>query len=231
MTLSPEQRERLILLDRAHGIQELLRGMSHDFRNNLQVIALASQLDDMARTTEIETRVDEALEEMNLLLELLGSLGRVGDDGSPTCALQELVTLLRRLVAYQRNLPSILVGFDDVPRVTVNVPFSVALQILLNLITNAKEATIGQPEVGVGFFYGAGRIEITIDDDGPGLPSDAGEPLCSTRSTRAHGGTGLFAARELAGIYDGSVRWERRVEGGTRVRVSLPATDEVSARY
>ena len=46
MTLSAEQRERLVLLDRAHGIHELLRGISHDFRNNLQVIALASQLDD-----------------------------------------------------------------------------------------------------------------------------------------------------------------------------------------
>ncbi len=221
MPLSPEQRDRLILLDRAHGVQELLRGMAHDVRNNLQVVALASQLGDSGRTPEIDLRVEQAIEEINQGLELLGSMGRHLNEGPKTVGLVELVRLLRRTVIYQRNIPAIPVRFGPHPDCRVQLPPPAALQVLLNLIANAKEVTPPDDSVEVGFRLAARIVEIDILDRGTGLTT-AGEPLDSSQPTATHGGTGLFAARSLAVRFGGSVGWEPREGGGTLVRVSLP---------
>jgi signal transduction histidine kinase len=221
MHLTAEQCERLIVLDRAHGIQELLRGLAHDIRNSLQVVALASQLGDAERTPDIEFRVDQAIDEMNRSLELLGSLGRPVPEGPATISTTDLVALLERIAGHQRNLPACPVRFGPVPKATLAIPAAVGLQIVGNLIANAKEAA-PNGSIEIGLSLRDGMVELTVEDAGPGLPVEAGEPLASTRAAGSHGGTGLFAARHLAGRHGGTLDWSARAGGGSRVRVRLP---------
>jgi signal transduction histidine kinase len=221
MDLTAEQSERLVTLDRGHGIQELLRGLAHDIRNSLQVVVLASQLGDADRTGDIDQRVDQAIDEINRTLELLGSLGRYLPDGPATVPLTELVRVTERLTGHQRNLPAAPVRFGPVPPATLALPLAIGFQILGNLIANAKEAAPGQP-IEVGFGTSPGAVEITVDDSGSGLRATAGSPFESTRPAGSHGGTGLFAARYLARHHGGTLEWSSRAGGGTRVRVLLP---------
>ena len=69
--------------------------------------------------------------------------------------------------------------------------------------------------------YEQARMEMEIEDHGPGLPAE-----------RRTGGIGMIGMRERAELLGGHIEFERPVDGGTRVKLSvpLPAGEKASAR-
>jgi signal transduction histidine kinase len=222
MILSTDQRERLVALDRAQGARGLLRGLSHEIRNHLQVVALASQLGDGGRTPDINTRVEHALEEINRHLELLSTLGRNPSDGPPTVPANELWAMLRLATSLQRGVPTAPIRFDGSPADDrLAVPLVVGLQVLLNLVSNAREAA-PNGIVRVAYTAEEGCGSFAVEDGGPGPPLDPGAPLESTKPVATHAGTGLFAAMTLTRQHGGTVRVMVRPDGGCRAIARLP---------
>ena len=72
-----------------------------------------------------------------------------------------------------------------------------------------------------------GRLTITIEDDGPGLPSEQqGDALApGARFDEKVPGTGLGLAivRDLASLYSGSIALGSSRLGGLRAELTLPA--------
>jgi signal transduction histidine kinase len=73
----------------------------------------------------------------------------------------------------------------------------------------------------------AGRIHLTVDDDGPGLTAEQAERALA-RGTRFDAGTpgsglGLSIAADLAELYGGTLTLGRGDLGGLRVLLELPA--------
>lgn len=76
----------------------------------------------------------------------------------------------------------------------------------------------------------AARVELTVDDDGPGIPvADQArvflpfERLDASRTAGCGGsGLGLAIARTIARTHGGDVRLGNRTEGGLRVTITLP---------
>ena len=111
-------------------------------------------------------------------------------------------------------------------------------QIVLNLLTNAAKFAIpgGQVRLGAG-EDGDGRITITIEDDGPGIPADELERVMkpfdqgSARPSRGRSGVGLGLplARHLAELHGGTLALESPAAGGTVATVTLPAARNLRA--
>lgn len=99
-----------------------------------------------------------------------------------------------------------------------------------NLISNAvlygKQATVSVEQ-------NAGRFNICIDDNGPGIPpaeiESMFEPFARAEKARnrATGGTGLglTIARAIARAHGGDIKLENRSEGGLRAILELPSSD------
>ena len=84
----------------------------------------------------------------------------------------------------------------------------------------AHSVTIGALQIGTG-------VEITVDDDGSGLPEKMREAVLQ-RGVRADeaapgSGLGLAIVRDLAEVYGGSVSLDASALGGLRARLRLPA--------
>ncbi len=106
-------------------------------------------------------------------------------------------------------------------------------QVLVNLIRNAVEA---MPEGGEIRIETAGRvwqsnrswIEISISDNGPGLPqtilNDLFQPTQSTKG-EGHSGLGLSIVKQLVDEMDGVISC-RTGSAGTRFRILLPAVEK-----
>jgi len=81
-----------------------------------------------------------------------------------------------------------------------------------------------------------GHIHVLIDDDGPGIPKDqmdlAFEPFTRLEGSRNRdtGGTGLglYIARSVVVRHGGVVSLTNRPEGGLRVEIDLPRTQELT---
>lgn len=105
----------------------------------------------------------------------------------------------------------------------VNADRDQLFRLLTNLVRNAAE--VGAEHICVSAEKTGAVIEISIRDDGPGLPLRAREKLFRPfeGSVRAGGtGLGLAIARELARNHGGDLSLVSTGENGTEFRLILP---------
>ena len=104
-------------------------------------------------------------------------------------------------------------------------------EVLTNLVENAVR--YGGPTVAVRARAadGAGVVEITVEDDGPGVPdADLGHLFEKFYRVRRPGegarhgmGIGLTVAQGLTRAMDGEIEAGRSTLGGLAFRIRLPA--------
>lgn len=97
-------------------------------------------------------------------------------------------------------------------------------ELLGNLLDNASKWAHGA--VRLRARLAQGRLELQVDDDGPGFPPDPERLLArgARADTRVAGqGLGLAAVEDMVQAYQGEIRLERSDLGGARVGLSLPA--------
>jgi len=95
-----------------------------------------------------------------------------------------------------------------------------------NLLQNARDAVAGQGTVQVGARYLADHsVEITVRDDGPGVPPDRlGRIFEAYYTTKERGtGLGLAVVKHNAELYGGRVRAESELGKGAKFTLIFPA--------
>ena len=99
------------------------------------------------------------------------------------------------------------------------------VEILLNLLQNAREALNGHGRVSVTARCRADEsVEIAIADNGPGIPADKFESIFEAYYTTKDKGTGLGLAivKHNIELYGGTVRVESGLGIGARFVLWLP---------
>lgn len=100
-------------------------------------------------------------------------------------------------------------------------------QVAVNLLRNALEAVEGRepPRVMLRLSQYGPSIRMEVEDNGPGIPPEVLERLFEPfQSTKADGmGIGLSICRAIVEAHDGTLEALAGEEGGTVMRVTLPA--------
>jgi signal transduction histidine kinase len=93
-----------------------------------------------------------------------------------------------------------------------------------NLLANAAQAMEGRGEVSILISRRHGMCQVTVLDDGPGIPPDIRskvfEPFFTTKARGT--GLGLPTAQRIVEAHDGSISVSCPHRGGTKVVVELP---------
>ena len=114
----------------------------------------------------------------------------------------------------------------DIPPVLATE--ALVCRVFGNLITNAiRHNPNPQPHVRVrlGEATTAARVEVVLEDDGPGFPDVILSRVdhLKNRPSTLKGGFGLAVTHRALERLHGAIHLENRAEGGGRVRVELPA--------
>jgi two-component system sensor histidine kinase BaeS len=103
-------------------------------------------------------------------------------------------------------------------------------QVLVNLLTNAHEYCPERASIGVSAKRAGAEVEVSVSDNGPGIPPQQLEHIFDrfTRGdaglTQRVGGTGLGLAisKSLIELHGGSIEAESTVGEGSTFRMRLP---------
>ncbi len=221
--------------------------LAHEIKNPLAGIRGAAQLlsrklegQDKALTTLIADEVDRIAK----LIDQMQTLSRRTAPDLQPCNLHEAVRRARSVMEASGTIPAIAEEFDpSLPPVLGNI--DTLVQVLINLISNAAEATSGKenPQIVVRSRFASGLqlhrasdgsavrlpIELRVSDNGPGIDATLRdhifEPFVSSKKSGQ--GLGLALVRRLVGDMNGRVTHDRdEIAGWTHFRIHLPIAQE-----
>jgi two-component system phosphate regulon sensor histidine kinase PhoR len=222
--------------------QEFVANVSHELRTPLSLIKSAAETlldgakDDPAALGRFLQIIDKHANRLALLIDdllLLSTLDsgglRLNKQPLPIrSTVQESIDDLRqralaRDVTLENAVPAALVALADSERMR---------QVISNLVDNAiKYGRAGGTTTVGGQLLEDGRIEITVADDGPGIPKEAQQRIferfyrVDKARSREQGGTGLGLAivKHVVQAHGGEVRVVSELGFGARFILALPA--------
>ena len=208
---------------------EMARQVAHEIKNPLTPIRLGIQHLQRIRgktpSPEFEATLDETagriLAEIDRLDGIARAFSRFGAPQSEQLPLEpvDLAATARDVVQlYELGSPTRfeVVAANGVPALARRDEVK---EVLVNLLENARNADAKRVTVQVA---ASGR-QLTVSDDGRGIPAEAlprvFEPTFSTTSSGA--GLGLAIARRLVESWGGAITLESEPGKGTRVTLTL----------
>ena len=109
-------------------------------------------------------------------------------------------------------------------------------EVLINLLTNARDAVEGQPGASVhvqGWRVDDEYCAFAVEDNGPGLSPEYRDqifvPFVTTKPSEQGTGLGLFTSRRMVSELGGDLFYEDRPGGGARFVVQLPSLKETGS--
>ncbi|WP_421996531.1 sensor histidine kinase [Reyranella sp.] len=200
---------------------EMLAGVSHDLRTPLTRMKLSLAL--LPESPETKELADDVVD-MERMIEGYLAFARGEGDEEPVPA--DLGEILEDVAAGARR-DNANVGVDLSGDMEVEVRPLAMKRCLTNLVSNALRYGT---TVRLQAVRGRTSVEITIDDDGPGIPPERREDvfrpffrLDPSRNVDTGGvGLGLTIARDVARSHGGDVSLGQSALGGLRVVVRIP---------
>jgi signal transduction histidine kinase len=208
-------------LDRLAGLSELALGIAHEIKNPLNgAMGFASLLErapDGAAAARYAAAVREGLGQVDGIVRSLLAFARPGQ----RCAATAPVAAIVDEAAAAAGLPRARVELRGDGALRAE---SDAVRVLAVLLRNAGEAAGAAVRVRVSAQAAAGRLELVVEDNGPGVPAALGDRVFEPFVSGKPRGTGLglpLAARVLS-FLGGDVALLNPGQPGARFRVRMP---------
>jgi PAS domain S-box-containing protein len=237
--------------ERLASIGRLAAGVAHEIGNPVTAIAC------LAQNLHSETRDREALEASGAIIEqtrrisdIVQSLVSFSHGGSSlstgtfvTLAVRECVDEAMRLVRLSRAAKAAELRNECDPQVLIDADRPRFVQVLVNLLTNAIDASAPRARVLVSCDMLGEQALVHVRDEGEGIDEEIMaqifEPFVTTKPPGRGTGLGLSVVYRIVNDHGGNIQIDSVRGRGTVVTVSLPlarsvlppaAADEASPR-
>lgn len=226
---------------------DVARRIAHEIKNPLTPIQLSAERLKRKYLKEIQTDPEVFIGCTDTIIRQVDDIGRMVDEFSsfarmpaPVIRTENLSDLVKEAVFLQRNAykdTNYSVEGAESP-VQIKCDGRQISQALTNILQNAHDAIEGRkgadlPEGRIMVTVGeeAGKVHVTVRDNGKGLPQEERDRLTEPYvTTRAKGtGLGLAIVKKIMEDHGGSIALTDAAGGGAEVRLEFPAMVEGEA--
>lgn len=229
--------QQLVQSAKLAAVGQLTAGIVHDVKNPLTVIQGMSELLEGDENLQSNVRQDlkvirESAVKANRIVTDLLKFARQSTPEMERHDLRETVEAALRLTAYLSRKAHIQVS-SYLPGEPVIVDYDPQQieQVLINLITNALQATPNQGTLKVNLNEaGNNQVSITVEDSGSGISSEnltrIFDPFFTTKPEGLGTGLGLSVSYGIIACHHGSIDVESVVGKGSKFTILLPMSQE-----
>jgi nitrogen fixation/metabolism regulation signal transduction histidine kinase len=212
--------------------QRIVRVIGHELNNSLAPIksiagTMGTMLSKTPRPEDWEADLQSGLtiiasraDSLSRFMEAYARLARLP---APRLQPVEVGAWIRRVAGLETRLN---VEVEPGPALMIQADGDQLEQLLINLVRNAVDATLEVRKHGavkVGWSKSGGQLEVSVQDDGPGISNSANlfVPFFTTKPDGS--GIGLVLCRQIAEAHGGSLTLENRASAqGCLARLRLP---------
>src|SRR6266850_3502733 len=224
-----ELQNRIKLQDNFAALGEMSAGIAHEFKNSLATIAGYAQLSTTeADVATLQNYAREIQKESQALAHVVTDFLNFARPVKTSMHNVDLTELLQTAISDIRSLRP---GDYDA-RFTAFSPAVIACdptlmrQSFMNLLINAVESLDAKGVISVSFdsVEERGHIQVLIEDNGRGIPSEVlPKVFVPFYTTKAHGtGLGLSLVQKIVLAHNGRIEVQSTQGAGTSFTITLP---------
>jgi PAS domain S-box-containing protein len=211
---------QLINTEKMASMGTLAAGVAHELNNPLGVILgftdlLLEKVDKKSQDHEDLKTIERHSLHCKQVVENLLSFARQGDGLSAYCDIYDAIHEIIGVVSHSMEMNHIKVRLQLSPGLPkVKGDARQIQQVFLNLINNAAAAMNGGGtlELQAALDKNAGRVRVTVRDDGHGIEKDhiqnIFDPFFTTKPEGEGTGLGLFVSHGIVTRYEGTITCE-----------------------
>lgn len=234
-----QTQDELIQAAKLAVLGQMSASISHELNNPLA--AIRSFADNGRRFLEKSkydrvddnlTRISALTDRMAKISSQLRSFAKKSDSDEITRAdAAPIILAAKELLAPQFKANQVELNLDiqsSLPAIEIN-PIQLE-QVLINLLTNAIQAIEGQQskQINLSVQHDNGKVEVMVDDNGPGIPFDSQtqlfEPFYTTKKNGL--GLGLSISHQITQAMGGELSVAASPLGGARFILTIPTTTQ-----
>ncbi len=231
-----QQRADLERSNRLAAFAEMARQVAHEVKNPLTPIQLSAE--HLRRVfgdpgvdfkATLQACTDTILKQVRSLRRIATEFSTFARPTAPAREPQDLGKIVSEAIAPYRAVlpPGVRLDLDLSPGLpAVRADRRLLERAVLNLVENALQAVGEKGTIDVRTRAVDGRLEVEVEDSGPGLPAEVRERIFEPFFSTKTGGTGLGLAlvKKTAQDHGGGVRLDSPAGGRTRAVLWLPVT-------
>tara|TARA_B100000609_G_scaffold199524_1_gene203677 strand:- start:238 stop:3357 length:3120 start_codon:yes stop_codon:yes gene_type:complete len=225
------------------SIGEMAAGIGHEINNPLAIIkgymGFLQKNINMPENINVEEakksleKIDIAADRIAKIVRGLRTFSRSDDDAKSVFNMEEAVSESFGMVREIYEREGILVEYNHVD--PTGGGFNVygnrgrVQQVLMNLLSNAKDATKGRPDarIGISLKHCNGRVCIDFEDNGSGIPEKIidriFDPFFTTKEVNNGTGIGLSLVHNVIQEHGGTIKVTSTPGKGTKFEIVFPA--------
>jgi len=230
----PVARTRLEGVTRRAVLGELASSVMHEMASLAQAIwGVVDELVEVVNersggdpeTAELAADAERLSAQIVALFCAMRTFTKSGELRARVCSVRGLVDKALALCsAYVRARATLRVA--DIPDVEILASEPLFLQVIVNLLRNAADASPVGGAVDLEVTCEADRVTLSVTDDGEGVSEAVSdtmfEPFVTTREQDGGSGLGLAISAQIVASHEGEIRYERCAGRGARFVVVVP---------
>ncbi|MDJ0608039.1 MAG: stimulus-sensing domain-containing protein [Kiloniellales bacterium] len=244
--LSKALREMTVALwNRLDAIEGFAADVAHEIKNPLtslrSAVETVSRLEDADQQKKLMAIILDDVQRLDRLISDISDASRLDAELSRAESQPvDVGALLEALVEVHRSTetaggPAFDLAVNRSQRLIVNGIEGRLSQVLRNLISNAASFSPPGGRIGLAARRERGRVEVTVSDQGPGLPPEKLEAVFERFYSErprgekfgTHSGLGLSISKQIVEAHGGTISAENLVDAegqvtGARFVIKLP---------
>lgn len=223
-------RQQVIHAAKLAVVGEMAAIMAHEVRTPLGILHTSAQM--LQREPNLSPEGREMtrflLEESARLGGLISTLLECARPRPPQMRLRNVHDIPRRaadLLAARARKKNLRIDWHlEAADPVIPCDEELLMQVFLNLLLNAIQILPAGGRIALRSRSGAEGLELTVEDDGPGIPPERRPRVFDPfHTTRENGiGLGLTVTRQIVAAHGGRIEVDGSEWGGARFRVILP---------